>query len=62
MEARVTVLETKVDAMERDVRELVQEVRELNQSLAKYRGAWCAVTMIAAAVATTVGLWLKFKS
>jgi len=46
--------------MQRDVNELLVEVKRLNESLARYRGAWGAVTMIFAAIATTVGLALKF--
>lgn len=60
VEHRVTVLETEMVHMQRDVNELLVEVKRLNESLARYRGAWGAVTMIFAAIATTVGLALKF--
>jgi len=60
MEQRVTVLETEVKHMQEDLSELIKEVKELNQSLARYRGAWGAVVMIGAALATAGALAIKF--
>lgn len=60
VEHRVTVLETDMKHMQADMATLVTEVKSLNESLARYRGAWGAITMIFAAIATAIGLALKF--
>jgi hypothetical protein len=60
VEHRITVLETEMEHVQHDVGELLREVKQLNESLARYRGAWGAITMIFAAIATAGGLALKF--
>jgi len=59
-DARITVLEVEMTHVQNDVKSLLAEVRELNESLARYRGAWGAITMIFAAIATAAGLAFKF--
>lgn len=60
MEHRVTTLEVQVNQLSVSQAEILKELKLVNEQLARYKGAWGAVVMIAGAVMAAGALALKY--